>query len=69
MGAPICLKGWWRTWSAVGWDGLFGGVGGGDNYTNNPNKEFIKEKLLKGLEKARKAPKKDKTKNKNPNDK
>jgi group I intron endonuclease len=29
-----------------------GGVSGGDNYTNHPNKEMIKEKLVKILEKS-----------------
>jgi group I intron endonuclease len=29
-----------------------GSICGGDNYTNNPNKEEIKKKIMKGLEKA-----------------
>ena len=44
-----------------------GGVGGGDNFTNHPNKKQIKKKLLKGLERARKAPKKSIEKDQNPN--
>lgn len=44
-----------------------GSVGGGDNITKHPNYLVIKEKLIKGLEKARKVPKSDISGNKNPN--
>lgn len=44
-----------------------GGVGGGDNYTNNPNKINIQKKILKGLEKAWLAEKPNIQKELNPN--